>query len=35
MSFDNITLEKGMYSHPDKSFSEILECLMLPSTLSA
>ena len=25
MSFDNITLEKGMYSHPEKSFSEILE----------
>ena len=25
MSFDNITLEKGMYSHPEKSFSDILE----------
>lgn len=25
MSFDNITLEKGMYSHPEKSFSAILE----------
>ena len=25
MSFDNITLEKGMYSHPEKSFSQILE----------
>lgn len=25
MSFDNITLEKGMYSNPEKSFSEILE----------
>ena len=25
MSFDNISLEKGMYSHPEKSFSEILE----------
>lgn len=25
MSFDNLILEKGMYSHPTKSFSEILE----------
>ncbi len=25
MSFDNITLEKGMYAHPEKSFSDILE----------
>ncbi len=25
MSFDNITLEKSMYAHPTKSFSEILE----------
>lgn len=25
MSFDNITLEKGMYTHPEKSFSDILE----------
>ena len=25
MSFDNITLEKSMYAHPEKSFSEILE----------
>lgn len=25
MSFDNITLEKSMYAHPNKSFSEILE----------
>ncbi len=31
MSFDNITLEKGMYSHPEKSFSQILEELD-PST---
>ena len=25
MNFDNIVLEKGMYTNPDKSFSEILE----------
>lgn len=25
MSFDSIVLEKGMYSHPTKSFSEVLE----------
>ena len=25
MSFDNITLEKGMYAHPTKSFSQVLE----------
>lgn len=25
MSFDNIVLEKGMYAHPTKSFSQILE----------
>ena len=25
MSFDNINLEKGMYAHPEKSFSEVLE----------
>lgn len=25
MSFDNLILEKGMYSHPTKSFSEVLE----------
>ncbi len=25
MSFDNITLEKSMYAHPTKSFSEVLE----------
>ncbi len=25
MSFDNITLEKSMYAHPNKSFSEVLE----------
>ena len=24
MSFDSIVLEKGMYSHPTKSFSEVL-----------
>lgn len=25
MAFDNINLEKGMYAHPEKSFSEVLE----------
>ncbi len=25
MAFDNITLEKGMYAHPTKSFSQVLE----------
>ena len=27
MNFDNIVLEKGMYTNPDKSFAEILEGL--------
>ncbi len=27
MSFDNIKLEKGMYAHPEKSFTEVLESI--------
>ena len=28
MNFDNIVLEKGMYTNPDKSFSEIKDNYM-------